>query len=51
MNPVATEARHMVYFMARCCRQLFNRLGSYSEVSRQTGLDRRTVRKYMEQPE
>lgn len=34
---------------ARYCRMLFNRLGSYQAVARQAGLDRRTVKKYIEQ--
>lgn len=34
--------------LAAYCRRLFERCGNYSVVARQTGLDRRTVKKYIE---
>ena len=33
--------------MAQYCRLLHQRLGTYEEVAKRTGLDRRTVRKYI----
>lgn len=36
--------------VAGYCRLLHGRLGNYSEVARRTGLDRRTVKKYIDEP-
>ncbi|ACV37491.1 sigma 54-interacting transcriptional regulator [Accumulibacter sp.] len=35
--------------LARYCQLLYKRLGTYEEVARRTGLDRRTARKYIHQ--
>jgi DNA-binding NtrC family response regulator len=35
------------WLMAQYCQMLWNRLGSYEDVARRTGLDRRTVKKYI----
>jgi len=37
--------------LAGYCRLLYGRLGSYEAVARQTGLDRRTVKKYLQDSE
>lgn len=42
----ALDARSM---LAAYCAMLYQRLGSYEEVARITGLDRRTVKKYAHQ--
>ncbi len=36
--------------LAHYCQILYRRLGTYEEVARRTGLDRRTARKYIHQP-
>jgi len=33
--------------LARYCEMLYRQTGTYEEVARRTGLDRRTVRKYI----
>jgi hypothetical protein len=33
--------------LTRYCAMLYRRVGTYEEVARRTGLDRRTVRKYV----
>ena len=38
------DAQHL---MSRYCTLLYDRFGTYEEVSRRTGLDRRTVKKYV----
>ncbi|WP_428625055.1 sigma 54-interacting transcriptional regulator [Sedimenticola sp.] len=48
IDDLALSAREL---MARYCGQLFRRYGTFEAVARHSGLDRRTVKKYVEMPE
>ncbi len=48
MNNGAIDAQHLI--KSYCCL-LYEKFGTYGEVARRTKLDRRTVKKYIENPE
>jgi len=45
INEGELQAKELV---SRYCAVLYRRLGTFEEVARRTGLDRRTVKKYLE---